>query len=384
MNRRTFLATFLAGGLALLDFGFAEAVTRNVKDYGAKGNGWSNDTTAIRNAIAACNAGDVLQFPAGTYRVTGEIKPKSNMTLDFLSGAKLLQAGSSHLLVLDHVTNVVTQNMRLRHNGTARTANPLRIDGADNCYLYNTTIERTDAWNCYLLGGAHHITLDGMTILKGRSGNIDDGVDFAECHDCTLLRPDIHTNDDAISFKSYDNFGGTHHITVQNGRLRSDMSAAIGFGYEVDTDLNAILVDDIEVVESMHGVYFKFYDPTGAPHSGRVFDVEIRNIDHHDSALHWPQNVMFAQNYEPTERTANISIHDYTYVGEPYDAIHLMRVSGFTISNFSATWPAQDGRYPVWLEDAHDNSFNCTIDGSNGQIRQDGNCYGNTFTGVYS
>jgi polygalacturonase len=42
----------------------------NVKDYGAKGDGTTDDTTAIENAIAAVPAaGGVVYFPAGVYMV---------------------------------------------------------------------------------------------------------------------------------------------------------------------------------------------------------------------------------------------------------------------------------------------------------------------------
>src|SRR5262249_54923079 len=43
----------------------------NVKSYGAVGNGSTDDTTAITNAISAIpSAGGVLYFPAGIYKVT--------------------------------------------------------------------------------------------------------------------------------------------------------------------------------------------------------------------------------------------------------------------------------------------------------------------------
>lgn len=381
MNLRTFIAGLFAIGYAFVDFSWGYAATRNVKNYGAKGNGTADDTTAIRNAIAACQPGDTLQFPAGTYKVTGVIKPKSDMTLDFLGGAKLVQAGNAHLMFFDHVSNVTTFNMRLRHNSNARTSNPLRIDGADNCTLNDTLIERTDAWNVYLLGGSHHIRLDGMTIQKGRTGNIDDGVDFAECHDCWLLDFDIHTNDDAVSFKSYNNVGGTHHITVQNGKLQSDQAAPIGFGTEIDTDLYAILVDDVEIVGSLHGVYFRLTDSARA---GNLSDIEIRNITHNAPLVApWPQNFVFVQKYDTLNRTANISIHDYTYVGEPYDGIHVMRASGFTLSNITATVPNNDSRWSIWLEDADNNSFSLNMAGFTNHANIDALSTGNTLAGVY-
>lgn len=46
----------------------------NVKDYGAVGDGSTNDTTAIQNAINASSPGDVVYYPAGTYLVSSTIK----------------------------------------------------------------------------------------------------------------------------------------------------------------------------------------------------------------------------------------------------------------------------------------------------------------------
>jgi polygalacturonase len=51
----------------------------NVKDYGATGNGTTNDRTAIVNGIsAALSAGKTLYFPSGTYLVGSTITLSSN------------------------------------------------------------------------------------------------------------------------------------------------------------------------------------------------------------------------------------------------------------------------------------------------------------------
>src|SRR5262245_59008644 len=48
--------------------------TVNVRDFGATGNGVTDDTQAIRNAIAAAKAsGQGVLFPAGTYLHTQAI-----------------------------------------------------------------------------------------------------------------------------------------------------------------------------------------------------------------------------------------------------------------------------------------------------------------------
>ena len=50
----------------------------NVKDYGAKGDGTSNDTNAINLAIATALAGRIVYFPTGTYLITSEIDITAN------------------------------------------------------------------------------------------------------------------------------------------------------------------------------------------------------------------------------------------------------------------------------------------------------------------
>jgi hypothetical protein len=46
----------------------------NVKDYGAKGDGTTDDTTSIQNAIESIkNVGGVIYFPAGSYKVTSTL-----------------------------------------------------------------------------------------------------------------------------------------------------------------------------------------------------------------------------------------------------------------------------------------------------------------------
>ena len=61
----------------------------SVKDFGAKGDGATVDTTAIQTAILALPEKGRLVFPAGTYR-TGPILLKSHMTLELTEGATLL------------------------------------------------------------------------------------------------------------------------------------------------------------------------------------------------------------------------------------------------------------------------------------------------------
>lgn len=60
---------------------FLNAHHIDVRSYGAKGDGSTDDTTAINNAIAAAAPGSVVFLPRGTYRTTSKINLASNITL---------------------------------------------------------------------------------------------------------------------------------------------------------------------------------------------------------------------------------------------------------------------------------------------------------------
>src|SRR4051794_20111836 len=71
------------------------ARTCDVKTFGAKGDGSTNDTPAINSAISSCNSagGGTVSFPTGTY-MAASIHLKSNIRLLLTSGA-ILRARSS-------------------------------------------------------------------------------------------------------------------------------------------------------------------------------------------------------------------------------------------------------------------------------------------------
>ena len=50
-----------------------DTVYINVKDFGAVGNGTTDDTTAVRNAMNSASNGDTIYFPAGKYRISSSL-----------------------------------------------------------------------------------------------------------------------------------------------------------------------------------------------------------------------------------------------------------------------------------------------------------------------
>lgn len=157
-------------------FGPGTGVTAfvNVKGaaYGAKGDGSTNDTTAIQNALNALFAagGGVLYFPPGVYmtntitwnngttgyngiRLMGDARKPS--TIKKIANGVLFAVGgpATDTTGATHCVNCSFENIRL--DGNAKTGSLLQLYYADNldffnCYLTNNLdicIDTTEFWD---------------------------------------------------------------------------------------------------------------------------------------------------------------------------------------------------------------------------------------------
>ena len=103
----------------------------NVKAYGAKGDGTTDDSDAINEA---CNHGGIVYFPPGTYSVTGTIPIRYPTTLLGFGSAtiKVPIAQSNALLSTDDVINISGLNIvgKANNSGTGILINkgPALID----------------------------------------------------------------------------------------------------------------------------------------------------------------------------------------------------------------------------------------------------------------
>lgn len=72
----------------------------SVKDYGAVGNGSTDDTAAINNAVsAAVSAKEEVYFPAGTYKITSALDWR-------IDGLQVRGAGSYNTAIMQFTSNV--------------------------------------------------------------------------------------------------------------------------------------------------------------------------------------------------------------------------------------------------------------------------------------
>jgi len=126
-----------------------EGAAVNVKDFGAVGDGVTDDTTAIQAAIDSLSSGGTISFPFGTYLISNYLSLYSSQTID-LNGSTVKQKDSSNignfgLFHCSSLNDVVIQNGSINGNGANQTAYPWagikatssnRIS-VENMYIYD-------------------------------------------------------------------------------------------------------------------------------------------------------------------------------------------------------------------------------------------------------
>lgn len=101
------------GNVLPLDGGGSSLFT-NVKDFGAKGDGTTDDASAIQSALDSLSeTGGIIYFPYGIYMITEPVLFYSNQTLFFEPGATILMGAELDSLMRNKSTTDITG-----YNGT--------------------------------------------------------------------------------------------------------------------------------------------------------------------------------------------------------------------------------------------------------------------------
>jgi hypothetical protein len=223
--------TFYVDGVRVYNeaafIGAAPAPVFDVRSYGATGNGSTNDTTAIQNAINACaGTGGSVLLTAGTYR-TGTLTLGSNMT--FFIDPKATLLGSAN--AADYPTQTPgTGNTQVSKNckrallyvpsrSQVRIDGGGAIDGQGDSFggaegdrpimIWSVLSNNVAVQNLYLKKGAVwslvSMESDQMLLsnLNLQSNNIThDGIDVVDGADIIVQNCQVRSGDDAMCLKT--------------------------------------------------------------------------------------------------------------------------------------------------------------------------------------
>jgi hypothetical protein len=230
----------------------------SVKDFGAVGNGTTNDTAAIVLAIAACQAASQtsLFFPTGIYRIESTITLGSGTQgIAFLGETATQQQGS------------VRPPVTLRWHGGAAAM----FDVQSTYYsFYNIAFENyTTATDVFLLTTAMHMVLENCSFVFGsgttrfsRSVLHADGNEFgySVVRNCTIQNP-------APRFLDIDGLGTGNGITpvlFENNVIESNSGGAHTVVYIKDEGLD-ILTFKANTFNGQANAQLTIVDTTNSP-----------------------------------------------------------------------------------------------------------------------
>ncbi|MGB3800603.1 MAG: glycosyl hydrolase family 28 protein [Lewinella sp.] len=293
----------------------AKAV-HDVYDYGAIGDGVTNDRDAIQRAIDACVDGGRVVLRNGTF-LSGQIELVSNLVLEIDSTATLLGVQSDaeadyphglieteypnrmledcqrRLIYGNHVRNVTLTGggtingqgtydpwMNVQNLGTEKDRpSLLTFVGATNIVVENLTLLYPACWTQVYIE-SDSLILRNLTVNTGELTPNRDGIDIVDCHHVLIEDCSIQSEDDGICFKSGSEYGcqdvvvrrcTMDKLNVIPGnciKLGTDgLGSFTGFEFYDLTLINAFAQTAI-VLESMDGAVIDDID---------IHDCEIRN-----------------------------------------------------------------------------------------------------------
>jgi len=296
--------------------GFAQQKIFNINNYGAIGDGVTDNTTSIQKTIDAASAqgGGIILIPKGVFLIT-PITLKSNITLSLAADAVLLgSAKRTDYGAADDASPLITaynlQNIAITGKGTIdgngeellknliqmlndgslkdsawgklnpwhqmqpREQNRPKIIGFTNCtgiQIKGITIKHSLDWvedykNC------SNLVVDSIKVESNTYWN-NDGIDIVDCKNVKVTNSFFNADDDGICIKSEDRKGMCENIYVADCKIRSSASG-IKLGTASFGGFKNIVIRNIKVYDTYRSaIALECVD------GGVMQDIDVSHID---------------------------------------------------------------------------------------------------------
>ena len=283
----------------------------NVMDFGARGNGISDDAIAIQKAVDACTnagGGDVV-FSANHTFLSGPVQLKSNVNIVLETNSvwkanpdesiyHLSAFGKNEGEGMMWIWAKDVENLSFSGHGTIHgngikfmgaelfdsyelkpvtTFDPrphvLTLMGVRNLNIRDITIREGAYWTVHLIG-CDGAVIDGINLLNNLKIRNGDGIDIDHSKNVRIANCHITSGDDAICLKNrreFEEYGSCHDIVVTNCVMES-RSCTVKIGSENMDSIYNVVIDNCVIKGSNRGLGIQNRD------EGTVTDVVFSNI----------------------------------------------------------------------------------------------------------
>jgi polygalacturonase len=264
----------------------------NVRDFGAMGDGTTNDTAVLQQALDRCwvlGGGEVL-VPAGTY-LTGALALRSNTLLRLQENAVISGTGDfadypvmqvrwegkwipgrvGLLYAIDASDIGIVGPGRIVGNpalgGRPSAQSPLRhpalieMIGCRNVRMEEFSTDYQLMWSIHPTN-CEDVTIRNLTIHS--TGGNGDGIDLDSCRRVRIENCDIATGDDCIAIKSgrgsegYRLLQTCEDIIISHCTLADSIFACIGIGSESSGGVRNVRIEHCKfTAANTYAVYIK-------------------------------------------------------------------------------------------------------------------------------
>lgn len=296
----------------------------NIEDFGAVGDGITNDAKAIQKAIDICSSqgGGRVVIPAGKIFMSGSIVLKAFVEFHLEEGA-ILKA-SNKLSDYDTMAGMQAQQtdtgvpsyVNCEYTGKpfqyfifAKNAEHIQITGtgkidgteelyygdidqyhiegtfypripmillekADHLIIRDVSLTRCGFWTLHLVG-CEDVLIDSIKIINSLKMANSDGIDPDHCKNVRIINTYIECADDCLVFKNtkaFQEYGTCENIVV-SGCTFISTSAAIKFGTESENTFRNIVIENCSIERSNRGISLQLRD------CGNIENVRFSNIN---------------------------------------------------------------------------------------------------------
>lgn len=250
-------------GVAPATFVFRNRVAVNVKDYGAVGDGSTNDTAAIAAAIAALpSTNAALYFPGGTYLTdTVSITSKVGLTVfgDGYGSSRIKhRSGAGQVINCDSTNSyVVIRDLAFDGHGTTRAAGQHAVV-MDCSYSRVINCEVVNSGEFCIAVASNTAVVDFMVLGCLLHSGYADGINFQGVTRGIIANNIVETVDDDCIAVGYNGSGNkADGIVVIGNRVsaRNDLGTSTGRGILVLRANDVLIVGNHISDIKQHGIY---------------------------------------------------------------------------------------------------------------------------------